>query len=616
MKNSLNVTNASLTSCIAESTRVITSSLVEVARRGSTWLSLQLYLKNYGDPILKEEANNNGVAIAPSEFAPISHPISHRRSIGAFYTPFTVSTALSKWGIRTKSDRILEPCFGGCTFLEAAIERFKAFGHTRTEKNLFGCDLDPLAFQYLRTKIANDALMNNFFLQDFMSFAPHSSDQREQFDLVIGNPPYIRHGKFGSQQRETLEAWRNLYGININRRASLWAYFVMHSLNFLKHGGRVAWVLPGSFLHADYAASIREALSSKFKRILAITIAERLFVSEGTEETTVVLLAEGYGLPPQANFISTICVDSLADFVQFLDSGCQLADLSERVYTGHGMVPQDAATTHFALSQHDSIVNFGDIANLSIGLVVGDTKFFVKSKADWKKEKIDRQHLRYILPRSQWVSGIELTIDDATFQINSNVPCLALNSPSNPRAETLLRYLNSYDISKRKGNATFGKREPWYQFFDNKIPDAFFVFMTSLGPRVVLNSTPYSATNSVYRVFFKEGITLKQRKLAAISIHSTFSQLSAEIEGYARGSGALKLEPSTAQKIRIAMPAHLSDEAVNKVFFLLNTALREKLWDQARKIADEFLFEYVDDTECLNVLERGLLSTRNRRMRK
>ncbi|SHN44753.1 N-6 DNA Methylase [Duganella sacchari] len=563
---------------------------------------------------MKDDSSNDAILAESTEIAPVSHTISHRRTIGAFYTPITVSTALSNWGIRSKEDRVLEPCFGGCTFLEAAIERLKSFGHTRPEMNLFGCDLDPLAFQYLKTRVATDGLKSNFFLQDFMSFEFENLNQKEKFDLVIGNPPYIGHGKFGKSQREILDAWRKLHGITIDRRASLWAYFVIHALHFLKPGGRIAWVLPGSFLHAKYATSIREALHAAFSNVAAITIAERLFISEGTEETTVVLLADGYKRPPQREYISVTCVDSVDDFVNLLKTDDQTNTQPEQIYPGHGMVPHEAGEAHFAISEGDSIIDLGDIATLQIGLVTGNTKFFVKSKSDWKTEDVEARHLQYILPQSKWVSGINLTSVDTEIQISNDVPCLALNSPASPRAERLVRYLQSYDADLILKNATFGKRPHWFRFADDKIPDAFFVFMASLGPRIILNSVSCNATNSVYRVFFKDDVSLSMQKLAAISIHSTFSQLSAEIVGHARGSGALKLEPSSAHKIRLSMPDNLSENTINTAFNAVDAALRKRSWEEARKLADRLLFG--NDTEKLALLDRGLLTVRNRRMRK
>ena len=548
--------------------------------------------------------------------APGTHSISHRRTLGAFYTPMAVSRALAKWGIRSSEDAVLEPCFGGCTFLEAAVERLGSFGHSRPTTNLFGCDVDPLAFEYLKARVPTDGLISNFFQQDFMSFHFQQIGRSDKVDLVIGNPPYIGHGKFTPAQRGVLAAWRERYGVSMDLRASLWAYFVIHALHFLRPGGRIAWVLPGSFLHAKYAVPIRESLRSSFRDITAVTVAERLFVSEGTEETTVVLLADGYRRPPATNYIATTCVDSVDDFVALMNDSSTAFARPVQIYPGHGMVPDDACASHEKMAQADSIVNLGDIAALQIGLVSGDSRFFIKSKSEWAKEQIESRHLQYILPQSKWVPGAKLNAADVKEQIGNNVRCLALACPPVPRARFLVRYLNTYGNERIKANATFGKRTHWYRFIDDKTPDGFLVFMASIGPRIILNFTSSNATNAVYRMYFKSNVSATMRKLAAISIHSTFSQLSAEIVGHARGSGALKLEPSSAHKIQIAMPKDLSDTAIEDAFGAIDKALRNRSWENARKIADDLLFKGEGFSSDMLLLAAGLATVRNRRMRK
>jgi type I restriction-modification system DNA methylase subunit len=81
---------------------------------------------------------------------------------------------------------------------------------------------------------------------------------------------------------------------SLDSKASLWAYFVAHGLNFLKPGGRIAGILAGSFLHAEYSGVIKDLISDNFERSLVIQLGQRLFSSEGTEENTAILLAEGW----------------------------------------------------------------------------------------------------------------------------------------------------------------------------------------------------------------------------------------------------------------------------------------------------------------------------------
>jgi adenine-specific DNA-methyltransferase len=544
-----------------------------------------------------------------------SHDISHRKKIGAFYTPLTVSTALSLWGIRTPADTVLEPCFGGCTFLEAAVDRLRVLGNPAPEQNLYGCDIDPLAFVYLRKRVEQAAIRGHFFEQDFIKFAPNQLPQGA-VDLVIGNPPYIRHSNFSNLQREYLDNWAKKQGIKLHGRANLWAYFVLHAIRFLKNDGRLALVLPGSFLYAGYSESVRAYLLKSFKTVTAVSLAERLFVSEGTEETTVILLGSGFGSPSHGGRVRVTCVDSVADFSDFMASPDRHATLPDQPYAGHGMVPIDVGALHFELASTAGMRDLGTIATVRIGLVTGDAPYFIKSKREWRKHNIDARHLRYILPKSLFVKGIALDFESKEKHITDDVACLSLDTPQLPRAEHLVKYLKSYSAEKRKKNVTFKKRSIWHQFDDGcRIPDAFFVFMTDQGPRIILNDVGAIATNSVYRVFFNDDISASQMKLAAISMYTTFTQLGAEIVGHPRGAGALKLEPSSASKLMLFLPSDRSTQEIETTFNLVNEKLHAMDWDGATQAADSFLFSNAKLSRALPVLRKGLATVRQRRFR-
>jgi adenine-specific DNA-methyltransferase len=224
--------------------------------------------------------------------------------------------------------------------------------------------------------------------------------------------------------------------------------------------------------------------------------------------------------------------------------------------------------------------------------------------------------LEYILPKSLFVKGLTINRSDKEQHISGQVACLALSTPPAPRAENLVKYLDSYPQEKLRNNATFAKRQIWHQFADNyRVPDAFFVFMTDLGPRIVLNCVGAYATNSVYRVFFNEDITVSHRKLITISMYTSFTQLGAEIVGHPRGSGALKLEPSNALKLVLHLPTDRSVHDIDEAFEQVDLKLRESDLEGARFIADNFMFAGTDFASTLPSLRDGLSTVRQRRIR-
>jgi adenine-specific DNA-methyltransferase len=75
--------------------------------------------------------------------------LEERRKFGAFYTPERLSEILSAWAIRNSRDTILEPSFGGCGFLQSARDALLNAGSKEPRNQIFGCDIDPVAFEYL-----------------------------------------------------------------------------------------------------------------------------------------------------------------------------------------------------------------------------------------------------------------------------------------------------------------------------------------------------------------------------------------------------------------------------------------------------------------------------------
>ena len=84
------------------------------------------------------------------------------------------------------------------------------------------------------------------------------------FSVSIGNPPFISSQKLQPLTKKALQKKWSKIGIKLNQKASLWAHFLIHACQFIKEDGRLAWVLPMSFLQADYSQEIRKYISSIF----------------------------------------------------------------------------------------------------------------------------------------------------------------------------------------------------------------------------------------------------------------------------------------------------------------------------------------------------------------
>jgi hypothetical protein len=108
------------------------------------------------------------------------------------------------------------------------------------------------------------------------------------------------------------------------------------------------------------------------------------------------------------------------------------------------------------------------------------------------------------------------------------------------------------------------------------------------------------------------------KKACAISILSTFSQLSGELQGRCYGAGVLKHEPSEASRIRLVIPNLLHEEHVNAVFQQVDDVLRGGDANEARRIADLFVLQELTPVEretIIAMLAQALDEARRRRRR-
>lgn len=519
-----------------------------------------------------------------------------RRSLGAFYTPSYLSKLLCSWAIQKKDSVVLEPSFGGCTFLEEIASRFLDLGSEDPLASVYGCDIDKNAFLKLES-LDISSHPDNFVLKDFLLLS-HESFCAGKVDVVIGNPPYIGNAQIGAEQRRVVDLWKKTCGLELDARSSLWVYFFIHSLSFLKEGGRLAFVLPGSFLSSDYSKRIHKILKSRFNRCLVVSLAERIFVTEGAEERTVILLADGYKSTPSHQGIVKIVHSPLLSGLPGLFNSWDFDDLEFDDFDSIGIgsfVDRSATKNFFALCEKVPNVQLGDIATINIGIVTGDTKYFIRRPSEWEALGVDNKYYKFIVPKIKDISGINLTKGQVDLLVGSDARCLLLDTTVETLSAEVVLYLSRYPENK-KDLATYKKRVVWHQPDDNKIPDGFFTFLTHNGPRIVLNSAGANCTNSVHRLFLKGALNSVQIKLVALSMLSTFTQTHSEIIGRPCGSGALKLEPKDALQLKIMYPAAINHELVKEAFKGAQKALSENPPDEvgARKIADMALAKMID----------------------
>ena len=498
---------------------------------------------------------------------------SRRRSLGIYYTPDSAADLLAEWAIQSPNDTVLEPSFGGCSILLAAVRRLTFLGCETPARNLSGCDVDRAAFAHLQS-LVGDHEAAQFVHTDFLSVSPRG----DRFTAVVANPPFVAYHRMTKEQRDSVLAWRHAYRPSFAMTASLWAYFLAHAMCFLKPGGRLAFVLPWAALRSDYAAPLLTEVRERFGQVTAIQVREQLFIQAGAEERALILLASGYRThgSKQRGLYRELTIATTEELAGAIASSGKSSHASANKET-------DAQKLVARVLSDGALARLSAMAKVKIGEVVGDTPFFVKPLAEWEQIGLSSRWLAPLVTRTAQMAGLRLTVGETQGRY-SKVPS-ALVVSNKRKSKALDAYLKTYPVEARASNITFAKRNEWYRLSYDRRAGAFIGSLSHDAPRIVLNTARVSCANGLYKLTAASDGELPSW-LAAASMTSIF-QLSAEHCGRVRGSGGLKLEPSDVGNLLI--PSH-PPKGADALLAQLDDLVRRREGEAATRVADKAFF--------------------------
>ncbi|AYF19693.1 TPA: N-6 DNA methylase [Vibrio parahaemolyticus] len=539
------------------------------------------------------------------------HPLSKKRELGAYYTPPELSQVLTDWAIVRSDEDILEPSFGGCGFFVSSIKTLKHLGCTSPEKQLYGVDIDVHAFNILSDTFDHMVeTSNRFILEDFIAVQPNDF-LVSKFDVVLGNPPYVSMHNMTEKQRETCEVILRdspFSGFTLGRNASLWAFFLLHSLSFLKEGGRVAWVLPSSLLHADYAKRLLKIHQSHFRSVKVLKLAERFFKEEGARETSVILIAENFSLEPiEDSHFSVASVDNVIELKQAIESKLQITKLGVEGYKLE-IVNQDIRKTYFELLCSENSKPISYFADIKIGMVTGANKYFIVDRNTVEKFGLPEDVLKPAIGKFSFFSGIthdmkkHKKLQREGYRAYLVCPTEEhMQDPDNP----VLNYLSQINQHDRDKNRTFAKRPHWFApgyGIDGVVADCFLSYMIHYGPRMVVNKAKINCTNSIHKVIFRDKTPALVKQAFAMTLLSSYSQFSAEIEGRVYSSGVLKIEPSAGKNIKVLFTTDCVEDLV-AIKVEVEKELQSENYNRATELVDSVLIKHnlITKEQCNNL---------------
>ncbi len=171
------------------------------------------------------------------------------------------------------------------------VRKYKSdqlFGLALTAKQTTDRDRLQREIDTLTTEI--DAQQNNPIFRQPMEWRfafPEVLDERGDFrgfDIVIGNPPYIRQEAISAFKPHFRRAWPNTFA----GTADLYVFFVELGLGLLRPGGLLTYIIPNKWMRASYGENLRRYLQTTVDVRQLIDFGDQRVFAEATTYPSII----------------------------------------------------------------------------------------------------------------------------------------------------------------------------------------------------------------------------------------------------------------------------------------------------------------------------------------
>ena len=444
---------------------------------------------------------------------------------------------------------------GPVSFLDPAIGTgsfFSALRHAFPDKlieHAAGIELDPRFAEMARSLWAASGL--NVTQSDFTTCTP-----QRQFNLILTNPPYVRHHHLDVATKERLKARvAQELGLNVSGLAGLYCYFLLLADRWLAEGGLSIWLIPSEFMAVNYGTAIKQYLKERVTllHIHRFCPADVQF-SDALVSSAIVVFRKA--LPPSGHE------------VQFSFGG----SLTEPSTTGSVLANKLRVEGRWTKYPESAVCDFdeerlklGDVFTIKRGLATGDNKFFIIPKSQAARLGVPGEFCRPILPSPRYlqISVVEArpdgypSLEEPLCLIDCGLPEEQVRD-LHPR---LWQYLEEGKRRRIDEGYLASHRSPWYSQ-EQRGPAPFvctYMGRTSVAKgdkpfRFIWNKSQATAAN-VYLMLYPKGI-LRERLANNPQLHGdvfdTLCRITGEMfvsESRVYGGGLHKLEPKELARV-------------------------------------------------------------------
>lgn len=471
--------------------------------------------------------------------------MTQQRKTGAYYTPISLAKFIVEYlcscFAKKKSLSALEPSFGGSVFLQELIAS-SLNNKIKIDAIELNHDEYLTASKTLFPTTKNITLYN----QDYLNW---HFDHSKKYDLIIGNPPYIKKNILGDEQRILCNLILEENPFHDSRsHKNIWQAFLVSAIQKVNDTGSIAFILPNDLIQVDYASPIRKYLEQEFERIEVFKFEEKVFDETGAVDQDTLLLIAHKKASKKGSFFITV-------------DNWQTIEPSKLKYQKLGKTNSDLFKwKHDILSSKELKLleklqkKFPSINNYiksAPGIVTAANDFFIVNDSTLEQFDLD-QYSQPIVRKSTYVNGhVDFALEDLEGLRIKDKPCHFLNFTNAKNVDLKhANYLKKGVSANIHQRYKCKLRKHWYVVPNiGNIPEAFFFKRSHKYPKLVSNSANAYVTDTAYKVYAKEGFLINS---IVYSFYNIITLTFAELLGRHYGGGVLELTPSEFKSLPIA----------------------------------------------------------------
>ena len=475
-----------------------------------------------------------------------------RNKLGQFATPPVLAADIIQYAKSLVGDysvRFLEPSIGTGSFYSSLRA---SFPENQVETSV-GFEIDDAFYESARSLWSETPLK---LVHGDFTLAQPPRNEADRFNLVISNPPYVRHHHLSDFQKKHLQSkTAKIFKSRPSGLTGLYCYFLGLADLWMQDGGLAGWLIPSEFMDVNYGEVIKRYLSQQ-----------------------VTLLHIHRFDPDDVQFDDALVSSAVVWFKKSLPSkdhqvkfsyGGSMMKPSVTTVVPNSQLQPSAKWTQIALSgiaPKSSEPVIGDFFEIRRGLATGDNKFFIMTGDEARARSIPAKFLRPVLPSPRHLRLDKIESDGEGLPLLATplylLDCRLPEETIMENYPSMWSYLSLGVARGVKERYLCQNRVPWYA---QELRDAPTIACTYIGRpkqggkspfRFILNNSRATITNSYLGLYPKTKLknafrsnpsltSLVWKKLSSICPDKLIK------EGRVYGGGMYKLEPKELKNVPV-----------------------------------------------------------------